>query len=323
MEHFLICGGAGFIGRHLALALLNKPGIRITVVDMQEPDSTLRKRVDYIPADVRRPLDFDLPDPITTVVNLSAVHRTPGHQDHEYYETNELGATNVSNLCRNQGVTSLWFTSSIAVYGPSDIPLTEQSPLAPDTAYGMSKLKAEHIHSEWLQEDSSRQLVIVRPGAVFGPGEGGNFTRLARALQAGYFFYPGRSDTRKACGFVGDLVRSLFFMRDRGAGLHLYNYAYPDTHTIREICDAMSQIGDFRTLQVTLPQRPLLAAGYLMEVAAKLGLTTGINRERVRKLLRSTHVVPDALARAGFVFDTNLASGLRAWHDHDPPGICI
>lgn len=60
---------------------------------------------------------------------------------------------------------------------------------------GWSKWLAEGIHRAWRDEDPTRRLVIVRPGAIFGPGEGGNFTRMARLLERGLFVFPGRTDT--------------------------------------------------------------------------------------------------------------------------------
>ncbi len=79
------------------------------------------------------------------------------------------------------GASSLFFTSSISVYGPTEEPRTESSPLAPVSAYGESKLEAEGIHRRWVEAAAGRRLVVVRPAAVFGPGENGNFTRLAAA----------------------------------------------------------------------------------------------------------------------------------------------
>jgi NAD dependent epimerase/dehydratase family enzyme len=155
---------------------------------------------------------------------------------------------------------------------------------------------------------------------VFGPGEAGNFTRLAHSLKAGYFFYPGRSDTIKACGFVEDLIRSLIFMDERGPGTHLYNYAYPDPYTVRDICNAFMRVGGFSAATPTVPHRLLLMASYITEIANSIGLRNDINRARVSKLLRSTNIVPEALTKAGFRFETNLESALRTWRAAEPAG---
>ncbi len=79
----------------------------------------------------------------------------------------------------------------------------------PVSDYGRSKLLAEGIHRQWLAGEAARRLVIARPAVIFGQGEGGNFTRLAKALRKGTFVYPGRKDTIKCCGYVGEIVRSM------------------------------------------------------------------------------------------------------------------
>ncbi len=114
--------------------------------------------------DVRRPIELADVDASALVFNLAAVHRTPGHADHEYHETNELGARHVTGFCEATGVTDLWFTSSIAVYGATEAAVTEASPLQPATAYGRSKAAAETIH-EAVGERSSRPAARDRaPG---------------------------------------------------------------------------------------------------------------------------------------------------------------
>src|SRR5690606_1211241 len=137
--------------------------------------------------------------------------RTPGHSEREYYDTNVSGALNVLDYCRRNGIANTVFTSSIAVYGPSEAERSEASDPRPESPYGASKLQAESIHKAWQLEDPVRRLVIVRPAVIFGAGEGGNFSRLARALRSRRFFYPGRRDTVKACAYVDELLASLEF----------------------------------------------------------------------------------------------------------------
>jgi nucleoside-diphosphate-sugar epimerase len=153
----------------------------------------------------------------------------------------------------------------------------------------------------------------VRPAAVFGPGENGNFSRLARALKAGLFLYPGKKDTIKACGYVNDLVRSLFFMSARSQGVTIYNYCYPQAYTIADITDAFIRVGDYRAFRATMPTAPLLAISALCEFANTIGIRNGINPARVLKLRRSTNIEPRALVESKFQFDTTLETALLQW----------
>lgn len=127
------------------------------------------------------------------IFNFAAVHRTPGHEDHEYFETNIRGAENVVAFAEKWNIKKIVFTSSIAPYGAAEELKKETTLPTPNTAYGISKLVAEKIHEKWQNGDAAhRQLTIVRPGVVFGKGENGNFTRLYWAIRGHKFAYPGK-----------------------------------------------------------------------------------------------------------------------------------
>ena len=144
------------------------------------------------------------------IFNFAAVHRTLGHEDHEYFETNIRGAENVVAFAEKWNIKKIVFTSSIAPYGAAEELKKETTLPTPNTAYGISKLVAEKIHEKWQNGDAAhRQLTIVRPGVVFGKGENGNFTRLYWAIRGHKFAYPGRKDTIKACIYVKEFVRFL------------------------------------------------------------------------------------------------------------------
>ena len=314
-RHAVIFGGAGFIGGHLA-ARLAREGAQVLVADHEPPRGPLPAGVTYLTADVREPIGFEAPGPDPLVFNLAAVHRTPGHPDHEYFETNVAGAENVTAFCDAHGAKALWFTSSISVYGPTETPRSEQSPLEPTSAYGKSKRRAEELHRAWVEQGDGRRLVVVRPAAVFGPGENGNFTRLARTLRRGVFLYPGRKDTLKACGYVDDLVGSMLFMADRADPLVTYNYGYPTPPTIEQICATFVSVGGLKPPRGVVPAAPVMAAARVLSGA---GLKT-FDPDRVRKVFTSTNIQAKALAEAGFPYETDLAEAIRRWRAADPAG---
>jgi len=311
-----VFGGAGFIGRHLAHALVARGHRRVFLCDIAAPQWPTTEEMAFHQLDVRRPIELAGIDEPPLVFDLAAVHRTPGHEDHEYHETNERGAEHVVAFCERHDVTELWFTSSIAVYGPTEDAVTEQSPLRPASAYGRSKAAAEAIHEEWARARPGRHLVTVRPGTVFGPGEGGNFTRLAWALKRRRFLYPGRRDTIKACGYVGELVESLLYMRRHAEPTITYNFSYGPPPTIEEVCAAFAEVGSLPRPLGTVPLRPVLAAARLLHGAG----IESFRPERVHKLNRSTNIQPGVLLELGYPYRTTLRSGLAAWRDAEPAG---
>lgn len=311
----IVFGGSGFIGSRM-VRLLHARGVRRLLVADLRPPIGLDFDVEFRRVDVRDPID--LPGSWDVAYNFSAVHRTPGHPDQEYFETNVAGAINVTNFCRDRGVDSIVFTSSIAVYGPNEDLLTEESSPAPASAYGKSKLLAEDIHRTWFEDDPRRTLVVVRPAVIFGEGEQGNFDRLRGALRARRFVYPGRVDTVKACGYVEELVRSIEWVRNGDDPFVTFNFAYPERPTIELIATSIAQIDGSASPLGRVPLPPMLAAATVFEVLQRAGLRTGINRARIRKLVRSTNVYPGYLVEHGYPFGTDVRSGIDAWlHEGD------
>ncbi|CAN5136367.1 N/A [soil metagenome] len=307
----LVTGASGFIGTRLVRRLASE-GRRVTALDILPPRETL-PGVDYRTIDVAEPLDPALGAGVSEIYNLAAVHRTPGHPPEEYYRTNILGALNVTRLAEEAGVGAILFTSSISVYGPQETFVTESSPLLPVSDYGRSKRMAEVIHSQWRERDPSRRLVTVRPGVVFGPGERGNYTFLARALKRRMFVYPGRTDAIKSGGYVDELLDTFAFTLGRLEPEIRYNFAFPTPSTTKDIVDTFGAVAGLPGALGTAPLPLLLSASTVCEGAAKVGVKTPIHRERVRKLVNSTAVTPRWLLDNGYVFHRDLASSLTSW----------
>lgn len=306
----VVFGGSGFIGTHLLRRLVSEVGSNIISVDIKEPSERLPK-IEYRIGDVRDLRELKVQSAIQRIYNLAAVHTTPGHADHEYFETNVAGALEVTSFAARYDVPEIIFTSSISVYGPDESVKTEETPLAPISAYGFSKALAERIHRSWLEADSSRQLTIVRPAVVFGKGEGGNFTRLAKLLQKGFFVYPGRKNTVKACIYVEDLLDAIEFARRQPERFVLFNASYSQRYTLEDIVNTLitKHFPFARTFM--LPKAIVFGVAEILRVLDAFHL--GIHPDRVTKLVKSTDVSPMWLTQRGLSFPDGLESALDRW----------
>jgi len=280
----VILGGAGFIGWHLKQHL-DSSGIKeVHIADL--PDVDVRTT-------------FDIPGIFgedTLLVNLAAIHKTPGHPDEDYFKTNIQGAENCCDFAKRKDIKNIVFTSSISIYGTSESLKTEETLPMPNIPYGISKLAAEHIHREWAAESDERFLTILRPGIVFGKGENGNMTRLYKALKKRRFAYAGRKDTIKANIYVKDLVRILLeTAQNPKERVQLYNCTYSPAQTIEYIAKAMKAATGLNRFIPYIPKTPLMAAAAL--AGAFGGLESGICPERVRKLMISTNISGEKLNR--------------------------
>lgn len=283
-----------------------KPALR----DGQKLQST------FIEYDIRKPIE-NLPFTPTeddVIFKFAAVHRTPGHEDHEYFEKNILGAENVTAFAEKYGIRRIVFTSSIAPYGAAEDEKFETTLPTPNTAYGISKLVAEKIHMIWQAKDASnRQLTIWRPGVVFGKGENGNFTRLYWAIRGHKMAYPGRKDTIKACIYVKELVRFMMYrVEEHPHGVELYNCCYEPAYTIQHICETMKQVTGLKTWIPDIPNWIIMPTA---AVIGALGAPMGICPARVRKLQISTNICGAKLKNSGYKFKWTFEQALDDWFE--------
>lgn len=311
MAGTIVFGGAGFIGTHLLRDLAARGVAPLVSADIAAPRDPV-EGVDYIDCDVRCEIDLD-GSGFDTIYNLAGLVATPGHPDAEYYRTNATGAVTVCDFAEKFGIRTMVFTSTMSIYPTGDELKTEASPIDPANAYGASKAIGESIHRRWLDSHPGNRLVITRPAVIFGPGERGNFARLHRLLQRGWFVYPGRQDTIKACGYVTDLVQSFGFVLGLPGRYHLYNFAYPERCTIGDICGLISAELGRPAPRARLPLALMSAGARPFEGLESLGLRTGINRARIAKLVESTNIYPGFLLARGFEYPTSLQEGVRDW----------
>ncbi len=323
--NYIIFGGSGFIGTHL-IHLLNeirKPEDKIYDLDIVMPGEEgvvpgiVEKNdgVEYIRLDVRKPIDFPFtPTEKDIIFNLAAVHRTPGHEDHEYFETNMLGAENVVAFAEKHGINKILFTSSIAPYGAAEELKSETTLPTPNTPYGISKLVAEKTHIAWCDQDKNRELTIVRPGIVYGKGEHGNMTRLYKGIKGHYYFYAGRKDTIKACIYVKELVRFMKYrMIDNDfKGWDIINCTFEPAYTIEEICEAMKAGTDLQGRKIPMVNGKLLM-GVARIVGPIGGKKVGIHPDRVKKLMISTNISGKKLKGMNYDFHYTLEESFRDW----------
>ena len=328
--NYIITGGTGFIGTHLTNLLLAKhPDIKVWNLDIVPPGTPNPVVKNYKPAviageklgssfvecDVRKTIEElpFTPTPDDIIFNFAAVHRTPGHKDIEYFETNIRGAENVCAFAEKWGIKNMVFTSSIAPYGASEQLKEETSLPTPNSPYGISKLVAEKIHIAWQKGGADRKLTIVRPGVVFGRGENGNFSRLYWGIRKHVFAYPGRKDTIKACIYVKELVRFIQWnVEERKTPFDIFNCTYEPAYTIEQIVKAVKKVTG---LKQTVPYIPNLIIMIAATCAQMIGSPMGICPARVKKLQISTNICGKKMKGSGYLFKWTFDEALKDWYE--------
>ena len=335
MSCAVIFGGSGFIGTFFANHLIESKAVeKVYLYDKEQIDQkpfkyrksliAEQQQIEEIKGDVRNPITWIPEESIYLIANFAAVHREPGHEDFEYYETNLLGAEHVCAWAAKVECRNLIFTSSISPYGPCEQSKDERSLPTPTTAYGSSKLVAEKIHQNWLAEDQQeRHLVIVRPGVVFGPNEGGNVSRLIRSVLNRYFFYTGNRTTRKAGTYVKELCIAMLWVltqqQVKKTSFSLFNMTMNPGPSIEEYVDSVCKVADVKRHIPSVPFRMLLVIAHCIDMMARpLGIKHPFSPIRVNKLRRSNNILPTFLLESGYTYTYTLTSALADWKASNP-----
>ncbi|WP_432736176.1 UDP-glucose 4-epimerase GalE [Maridesulfovibrio sp. FT414] len=151
----LVCGGAGYIGSHMA-RMIAEAGHEVTIFDnLSTGHKEALKWGRFIQGDLRNPADLDAAFKGThydAVFHFSAliVVSESVEKPFDYYENNVTGTLNLLQTMHKHGVKRFVFSSTAAVYGDPvmDI-ITETHPLSPLNPYGRSKLFVEEILEDY------------------------------------------------------------------------------------------------------------------------------------------------------------------------------
>ena len=188
MSKILVTGGAGYIGSHTCVELLNS-GYEIVIVDnlynasrkaVERIEEITGKKVTFYEADIR---DRDKMNDIFAKENINAVIHFAGlkavgesvRKPIEYYENNIGGTLVLCECMRNNGVKNIIFSSSATVYGvPEVIPVTEDCPKGICTnPYGWSKSMLEQILTDLNTSDSEWNVALLRYFTPIGAHKSG------------------------------------------------------------------------------------------------------------------------------------------------------
>jgi nucleoside-diphosphate-sugar epimerase len=248
----LLTGAAGFIGSHLAEALLAR-GWKVRGLDaltehngrerkernlalLEESPGFSNARVDMRTAELE-----PLVEGCDTVFHLAAlpgVRTSWGDAFREYSSSNIEATARLLDVCRRLGTPRFVYASSSSVYGDAErFPVRESDPTRPISPYGVSKLAGEHLVRLYGRE-FGLFTVSVRFFTVYGPRQRPDmaFHRFIRGILEGRecrIF--GDGNQTRDFTFVSDAVASCLAAAERGTPGGFYNIGGGSRVTLREV----------------------------------------------------------------------------------------
>ncbi|NLM75940.1 MAG: UDP-glucose 4-epimerase GalE [Clostridiaceae bacterium] len=172
----LVTGGAGYIGSHTCVELLNE-GYDVVVIDnlinssknsLDRVEEITGRKLTFYQTDL---LDRDAVEDIFRKEKIDSVIHFAGlkavgesvSKPLEYYYNNIVGTLILCDTMRKYGVKKLVFSSSATVYGkPETVPIKEDFPLSATNPYGRTKLMIEEILRDLYVSDNLWHIVILR-----------------------------------------------------------------------------------------------------------------------------------------------------------------
>src|SRR5437588_837718 len=249
----LVTGATGFVGQHL-LSLLSAGRNELFGTFLQPPDCTgLPERIKLVACDLRqademRQLLHDIrPQHVYHLAALSSV-RNSFDDAKAVYEANFWGTLNLLEAVRaRQASARVLLVGSGHCYGevkPSQVPITERQPLAPNSPYGVSKAAADMLGGQFFQ-NYGLQVVRARPFNHTGPGQAPHFvcSDLARqfaAIELGLrspTVQVGNLKARRDFSDVRDVVCAYVLLMRKAKPGETYNVGSGRAVSLREILE--------------------------------------------------------------------------------------
>ena len=290
----LVTGGAGYIGSHTVVELLNS-GYEVVVVDnlsnsseksLKRVEKITGKSVSFYKCDIldraglNKVLDKEKADACIHFAGLKAVGESVA-KPWEYYENNIAGTLTLVDVLRNHGIKNIIFSSSATVYGdPAFIPITEECPKGVCTnPYGWTKSMLEQILTDIQKADPEWNVILLRYFNPIGAhksgliGENPNgipnnlmpyITQVAVGKREKLTVYGNDYDTHDGTGVrdyihVVDLakghVKALEKIREK-AGLKVYNLGTGVGYSVLDIVKNFEEATGVKIPYVIGDRRP-------------------------------------------------------------------
>lgn len=281
----LVTGGTGFTGKALVKRLLDYGHI-VNVLDNKEGLKTDELRSWGASVTIGSVTDREtvskVMQDVTLVQHIAAAFREMEVPESYYYDVNVEGTKIVLEEALRAGVKKLIYCSTCGVHGNiSDPPADENTDIAPADYYQKTKYMAEPMVLEY--NNKGMKTVILRPAAIYGPGDPDRFGMIFRQVNRGFFPFFGDGTTLYHPLYIDNFVDVLVKVMEDGVGDgEVYLIADNKYLSIKELVYEVSLVMEKPVRMIHLPFKPMRILSKFVEAACKpLGLAPPIFPRRV------------------------------------------
>ena len=283
----LVTGATGFVGGRLVSALAER-GHRVRALTRRTrgPEALERPGVEVVRGDLGDPASLARAAEGASLVFHSAARVSDWGPREAFFAANVEGTRNLVAACRAAGVARLVHLSSLTVLGlPRDGRLVdEQTPPDPPARgdfYTESKLAGERIVRE-AHGRGGLTTTVVRPGAIWGPGDPNVVPRIVRLLRCGAMPYVGGGRNLVGLVHVENLVRGLLLAGSVPAAAgEVFHLTDGEEITAREAVDGIADALGVPRPRLSIPFPVVLAVAALVE-----GMSRALRLRRPPSLTR-------------------------------------
>ena len=279
MKHYLVTGGAGFIGSHLIRRLFSEePDIRITCIDNFDPfysadlkqlnisefkyNPSFRFLINDLADTTVQELNELIEEPVDIIVHLAAKAGVrPSLLDPlAYQKANVIGLQNILDFAKENNIKQFVFASSSSVYGINEnFPWKEDERLLPISPYAMTKLAGEMMGHVYSRQFDIR-FVALRFFTVYGPGQRPDLAihKFTKAILSGEpITMYGEGNTSRDYTYINDIVQGVraAIYYDK-SDFEIFNLGNNYTISLKDLIIAIETLTDKKAVIEKLPEQP-------------------------------------------------------------------
>lgn len=281
----LVTGGTGFTGKALVHSLIER-GHQVVALDYKEGLKTQEIRDWGAEVILGSVTDMDVVRRavrgVEVVHHVAAAFREMDVPESYYHEVNVGGTRNVLQAALDEGVRKVIYCSTCGVHGNVEHPPAgEDAPIRPADYYQRTKWEAEPVAREFFER--GLKTAILRPAAIYGPGDPERFFLIFKRVAGGTFPMFGNGKTLYHPVYIDNLVDAFILAMEDGKG-DGEAYLIADEQYL-EIEDLVRRVGKALGVDVKIPHYPVwpvVVAGHIVEKACRpFGINPPIFPRRV------------------------------------------